>query len=211
METKINLDNLLSDLKSNDPETLISALDECVSLASLIARAAVPRIQHPDVGLFVAERLSNLIWAVTSEIEKFLATSTEPEERVNAAAVLLKFGSRSGIQHLLDAVDQKGGDPVFAANQLTRAGVVEAADHIVELLRCGKYDDPIIIRTLIDNLEKLNAPLPPDLRDLFSSEDAHPWVRQAVLGQTAQAFEPAAHTIPMLATASETGDRPLGA
>jgi hypothetical protein len=41
----------------------------------------------------------------------------------------LRFGAKSGIPFLIDAVDLKGGDPVFAANRLAREGVVEAADH----------------------------------------------------------------------------------
>jgi hypothetical protein len=50
---------------------------------------------------------------------------------------------------------------------------------MIELLRRRHFDDPIRIAGMIDNVAKLNSPLPEDLRTEFTSEKAHPWVRQA--------------------------------
>lgn len=180
MQKEVNLENLLAGLKSDDPEILLAALDESVDLVSSISQAAVPGISNSLMGPFVAERIYLLAAAVMNDVEQFMNSSTSPSEKTHAAVVLLLLGSQAGVPHLLKVLEQEGTDSFFAANKLAQAGIVEAADGIITILRDHNFEDPLMTITMIENLEKLKVPLPNDLKNKFSAEEAHPWIRKVV-------------------------------
>ncbi|GEM_PF-2143432 len=177
MKTQLDLDNLQSRLRSDDPETLLAALDESIEVFGRISQPAVQAIKHPQVGPFVAERVYSLIARVLEDVENFMESAAGLEEKAYAAALLLFFGSKSGVASLLEAVEQNRPYSAWAAHKLANAGIVEAKDSIVLRLRCTDVHKAEEIESLLAALKKLNGALPQDLENRFLSDETPDEVR----------------------------------
>jgi hypothetical protein len=180
MNTAINYDKLLEDLKSSDPAVLIPAMDESVEpLREFVARAA-EKIEDRNYGLFVAERLYKLIATAIEEVENFFRVATDFEAKVHAGITLLLLGSKSGVPHLLEAVEYSRESGSLAAHKLANAGVTDVAGRIINRLRRQDADHPLVIISLLSALKKVLAELPPDLESFYLTENAPEEVREFI-------------------------------
>jgi len=186
MSMQLDLDNLQSRLRSDDPETLFAALDESIELFGRISQPAVQAIKHPQVGPFVAERIYSLIAGVLEDVENFMDSAAGLEEKAHAAALLLFFGKQSGIAHLLQAVEQDLPYSAWAAHKLANAGILAAKDSIVLRLRCTDVHKAEEIESLLAALKKLNGVLPQDLESRLLSDEAPDEVRGLIQTQWPQ-------------------------
>lgn len=180
MSENFEIERLLNELRSDDPLTLYSAMDECVRPLRKFSARACKAIEDPDYGGFVAERLYLMMAAVIGEVEKFHATTSDPEAKVHTAAVLLMLGSRAGVPALLEAVEKSTKSASFAARKLANAGVTAVYDRIISRLWKRDISNPRVVVSLLATLRDFKVDLPPDLAMEFLSDDTPDTVREFI-------------------------------
>ena len=178
MSEKVSLHKLMEELQSNSPDILIPALDQSVSVVREFSGRILKAVEDPDLGLFVAERFYQLIATTIEEVEKFFASTTDAEAKVQAGVMLLLLGSKSGVPCLLDALAGDYPEFPWLAHKLANAGIEEAKEAIIT--RLWRTDHPAQIESLLVALKKLGGELPPDLESNYLAADAPVEVREFV-------------------------------
>lgn len=180
MKAQTDIEKLLAEISSNDLTVLIPAMDQSVVPLSEFAARVARMIEDSDYGVFVAERLSGMIFAVLREVENFHFATTDTEAKVHSAVTLLLFGSKAGVPALLEAVETSQLSASFAARKLANAGVTEVFDRIIGRLRRHDISNPRVIVSLLATLKDFNVDLPSDLESTFLSDDTSDEVREFV-------------------------------
>ncbi|HSB10518.1 MAG TPA: hypothetical protein VLM38_13605 [Blastocatellia bacterium] len=188
MTRDLKIDDLMRGLVSQNPEEQIASLDKALEVINDIARTAVQGLHGSSMPLFVAERLLNLGSPVVEPLEDLLPQVQTPEERIIVSLLLLQLGSTSGVDCLLDAIEDNDEYAPLVSNKLAAAHVSQAAERIISRLSrddldicrlsdAGKTD---FVVSLLSALKTIGVELPAHLRRRFSSVDA-PWQVRTII------------------------------
>ncbi len=166
----MDLAEIITALRSGDPQFQIPALVQASEIAQILTGEAVSALFHSTAKVPVAEGLLRFGVIVRPLLEELLTRPVDDETKTHAAAVLFDLGSRAGLPHLKFVLESGGKDFLIAANYLAKAHVSEAADAIERTLR--KWDvpgDTYTANTLIDALKRLRR-VPEDLKQKLLQE-----------------------------------------
>lgn len=174
---EINLNKLMNDLVSENYETQVTALEEVSDILSVLAEQSVKALSVSDNPYLIAERLTYLGTRIVPPLEKFVEDKNErdAEKKVLGSTVLLRLGSKKGLDNIIRELKEKGKNEYLAANLLTKAKIPEARDLIIERLRKFSLKElkdsknSTYISNLLSYLNELSTPLPKDLTDFFES------------------------------------------
>jgi hypothetical protein len=123
----------------------------------------------------VADQLSSF-GCIERLLENLMKEDVDCEAKAYAATLLLYFGSKTGVDYLLEALRRGEGPILHIAMWLGKAGIAEGAGVIEELLK--QWDlrsDPYGAATLIDALKRTNGNLPDGIRARVEAEAAEPY------------------------------------
>jgi hypothetical protein len=178
------VNEILVQLKSDDFLVQIQALDLLKSVTHDLLVAAAGALANSSCPYPLAEKLFALGPMMIPALEQLVQQPVSKEGYTYAALILLRLGSRAGLDRLLRAVEERMGPAGMIANNLGAAGIGEAIGPITVALRNWDVNrDPYTATTLVLALRRLNAPVPRDvleqLRCLFPnvkefSTDAEP-------------------------------------
>ena len=153
----------------------VEGLQEACKAISMIADEAVNALSLAGNKIIYADRLSRLGPVIIPSIEKRFVSYPDGELKTTAALLLLHFGSTSGLSQLMSVLSRDNENCFLVATKLANAGINEAAEPILQLLRdviCLRpLDDKFApeIAALVSALRKLSVPIPADIQaDLTS-------------------------------------------
>jgi hypothetical protein len=170
----IEVDRMISDMTSGQPDRQIPALDQACHLVNHLVQIAVDALEAGPERFLVAERLHWLGPTAVGPLEVLLMRTDNSEVRILASLVLLQLGSRVGIHWLLQGVLEDHNYAGLVVGHLAKNGIYEAVDRIVARLRVSDAADLDLIVASLDALETLKADLPSDLLTKFTAPSM-PW------------------------------------
>ncbi len=174
------IDQALADLKCEDPDQKLLAIEYLTKLPQALVDVVVPQLEDLDGFEFVLfERLGRFGSLAVTPLERLMRESSDRDTRLLAAAALEFLGSRAGEPLLLDAVRWGDSYVGLAAMALADGRVPSVIPLIEEALRQAPIDSTTqpIINSLLTSLNKLGASVPEDIRDrLRHAEPA--WLRK---------------------------------
>lgn len=168
---EINLNKLMSDLVSENFEIQVEALEQVSDILSVLAEQCVKALAVSDNPYLIAERLAYLGTRIVPPLEKFVGEGegVENEKRVLGSIVLLRLGSKKGLNYVIEELKKSGKNQYLATRTLVQARVPEAAELIIERLRrftlmeLTDNKESIFVSNLLSYLRELCVPLPVDL------------------------------------------------
>jgi hypothetical protein len=174
---EINLNKLMTDLVSENYETQVDALEEVSDILSVLAEQCVKSLSVSDNPYLIAERLTYLGTRIIPPLERFVGCQDEMdfEKIFLGSIVLLRVGSKKGLDNVVKELKEKGQNEYLAANQLTKSKIPEAGDLIIERLRFFSFEEfkemktSTYISCLLGYLKELSTPLPNDLNEIIES------------------------------------------
>ena len=171
----LDLTQLVTDMHSPDTATQGPALSEAARVTKVLAYEAVQALVISTAPAATADQLSSF-GSIEQLLESLVRQDLKGENKFFAATLLLSFGSKAGVDCLLEALREGNGPTLHIAMWLGKSGVTQAAGLIEGVLK--RWDlrlDPHGAATLIDALRKLMPTLPDDLRARVAAEAVDPY------------------------------------
>ena len=168
--SQTKLDSLIENLDSQQIEYQIPAIEETANIVEALAKKAVAALENSPNRFLVAERLNRFGSIIVPHVEQLLQSSTNSEVKILASLVLLQFNSKAGVAILLNAIRDDEEYAVLAARHLAQTGIKDAIEPICDRLRSSDPEEIDLVVSLLDSLKKLNAELPQELFQRFSSK-----------------------------------------
>jgi hypothetical protein len=170
MSDSVDIKELQSRLHAHDLKIQVAGISEAKRIIDAIVESAVQGLSKTDNVTIFADRLSTLGPAIVPELEKVYQHTGNQEVRTTAAILLLHFGSRLGLSDVIDTLSVDNPNQFIAATKLAAAGVGEAVQPILMLLKAHVFERPLEdqsapgLAALIAALEKLKINIPDDIR-----------------------------------------------
>ena len=192
-----NLSSCLLELQSSDSDRQVRALDWYFRLpAATISKterqavllAGVKALEISDNPYPIAERLLRFREEAVPCLSELLTRNTSAEVNTLAALILVNNGSRLGVPALVAEVECGGEFISLASHALANAGFTEHVSAIIDWLRRWPMppdrefptgDDDLAL-SLLDVLNRLQMPLPEDIRQKFSEPGVPAFFRTAI-------------------------------
>ena len=172
---------LLSLLKSDDPETRAAAVERAAVTIERLVHGVVEAIESAgEHDQYLVEHIHRFGPSMVGPIEALLERSSDPDTRMLCALLLLRLKSSSGSEMLVEAVHQGSGWMLPAATRLAEAGVHAAAPALVHQLRSLPLERKDEIVGLLHALQALDRGIPADLATRFAAPDAPAEAREIV-------------------------------
>ena len=169
-------ENLRERLLSEDIELQTSAIQEAADTVGEIMNTAVQGILRSRNPLLTCDALSVFGSVLNRCLEEQLRRNCSKEVKLNISLLLLSFGSREGIDYVMEELRSGGELEFLAASSLAGAGVSDAGADIVERLRVltGKSrfrrGEAPKFQALFNALRKLQIAIPEEIKADLTAE-----------------------------------------
>ncbi len=187
MDPTVDITNLKSCLFSAGIRDQTAGLEEAKKVIDSIVAAAVRGFDSASNKFIYGDWLSRLGPVILPQLEKLYFSTQSGETKTNAAIMLLYFGSKVGLSDVMAALTIDNPNQFFAASKLANAGVTEAVEPIMNLLKAHVYTKPLDqeeqaskIHSLLSALEKLGVGMPDDIKKLLTSTGVSKYVSALV-------------------------------
>lgn len=168
-------------LESENFETQIEGLDECVKVIEEITNRSLRLLSNAEDRLFIAERIYLANYSIDRNIIDTFNVSKDEDLNFYLAIILLLRNHKFVVKGLIKEIEE--GDlskALFAATKLASLNVEEAIEPILNRLRRLKKSQTDEVTQLLNSLKDLKAKIPSDLVNEFSDPDT-PWQIRAAL------------------------------
>jgi hypothetical protein len=186
MDKTVDLDNLRERLLLGDLKVQVHALEEARAAVDLILEAAVRGALRAENDFVYTSKLASFGHAIVPYVERLYRSPEGRDKRTILAILLLNLGSRVGLSDVLGALRLDDPLQYLAASQLAAAGIKDAAEPIISLIRLyldGNEDGHLLgpkIAGFILALRKMGLDLPGELVDRMMAPTASKFVRALV-------------------------------
>lgn len=175
------LAEVLRGLASPDVAARVSAVEDLAHIANQIVDRVLDEFAKPGPARYlIFERLGRFGSLVVEPLEQLLVRSDDQELRVLTAAALLRLGSRSGVEVLLDSVRADDPQVCLAVRVLADSGTKEAAAKIEAALYQCDLTNTSVVECLVAGLRLLGDPLSDGVRARLQLVEPA-WLRDSLL------------------------------
>ncbi len=169
-----NIREILNKIKSQNLEEKINAIEESENIIAMIINSIVNELENDPNCYLIAERLSNVENILFTSLNNIYENTKKIEAKELSALLLFSIGSQNTINYLIRMIRSGSAHSGLAARDLAEKGVKEAVVPIIDRLTIIDIEEIDLIVTLIQALNKLNIPLPDNLKNRFKSNET-PW------------------------------------